>query len=183
MFLYSFDFQIITQRSSFNASTGRVWGCLQGQGVTKNPPPFRLASLINRKTHTFKTLTHHRKTQTFSGQTEPRNRKSRKVRKSGVARKSREYRESGIARKSSALAGLGISQEPALARTRFRSAGYSLGFPRGRWLSEGRDFARQGRVAKRNGGGVIVDECGCVTPKLARAGGFGKAALLARAQH
>ena len=108
MFLYSFDFQIITQQSSFNASTGRVWGyharagsnenarlLARGTTLTKNPPPFRLASLINRNTHTFKTPTHHRKTQTFPGQTEPRNRKSRKVRKSGVARK------------SSALAGLG----------------------------------------------------------------------------
>ena len=63
----------------------------------------------------------------------------------------------------------GISQEPALARPRFRLAGYCVGFPRGRWVSLVRSLARQGRVAKRNGGGLLVDECGCVTPKLARA--------------
>ena len=66
---------------------------------TKSPPPFRLASLINRKSHTFKTPTHHRKNQTFSGQTEPRNRKSREQRESRVTRKSREIRKSGVTRK------------------------------------------------------------------------------------
>ena len=85
------------------------------------------------------------------------------------------------------------SQGPALARPRFRLAGYCVGCSQGRWVSLVRSLARQGRVAKRNGGGLLVDECGCVTPNLARelhwrvlgylarAGGNGRAALLARA--
>ena len=38
-------------------------GCSQEPAQTQSPPPFRLASLINRKKHAFPSPTHHRKTE------------------------------------------------------------------------------------------------------------------------
>ena len=79
-----------------------------------------------------------------------------------VTRERRISQEQGVTKERR------CSQVPALARLRFRLAGYCVGFPRGRWVSLVRSLARQGRVAKRNGGGVFVDDRGCVMRNLAR---------------